>query len=303
LQSRHEDDLMLDELRTFVAFADTGSMQRAAARVYRTPSAVTRHIQRLEQALGVDLLDRRSKPPVLSTSGRAVVEQSRRMLAALDDLRALGADGVEPVGAFRLGLAHALAEPNVAQPIRRFTARFPKLQLTCCSDTTGTLLQRVRSGDLDAALLILPAGSPLPTDVIGEVVAQERFVIVSPMAGAERRRQLADLDGRWVLNPKGCLVREALRTQLERAGASMEVVAEVHNLQLQLSLVAAGMGLGILPGRFVQQLSRRRQVQQVRVSDWDFRAAITFVHTGHARRLLAATKSLAGDLETHYHPT
>jgi DNA-binding transcriptional LysR family regulator len=161
----------------------------------------------------------------------------------------------------------------------------------------------VRSGDLDAALLILPAGSPLPTDVIGEVVAQERFVIVSPMAVAERRRKLAELDGRWVLNPKGCLVREALRTQLERAGASMEVVAEVHNLQLQLSLVAAGMGLGILPGRFVQQLSRRRQVQQLRVSDWDFRAAITFVHTGHARRLLAATKSLAGDLENHYHPT
>jgi DNA-binding transcriptional LysR family regulator len=61
---------MLDEIRTFVAMAETGSLQRAAERLFLTPSAVTRRIHRLEGVLKTRLLDRRAKPGRISISSR-----------------------------------------------------------------------------------------------------------------------------------------------------------------------------------------------------------------------------------------
>ena len=66
--------VMLDEMRTFVVLAESGSLQRAAERLFLTPSAVTRQIQRLEAALKTPLLDRRVKPGRITREGRAVLD-------------------------------------------------------------------------------------------------------------------------------------------------------------------------------------------------------------------------------------
>lgn len=79
---------MLNELRTFIALAQTGSVHRAANRVFITPSAVTRQIQRLEAALGATLLDRRVKPPRLTPLGRSVLERGRELLRLSEELKA-----------------------------------------------------------------------------------------------------------------------------------------------------------------------------------------------------------------------
>ena len=71
---------MLGEMRAFSIFAEVGSVQAAAARLYLTQSAVTRQIKRLEQELGTPLLDRRFKPPILTPAGSTVLERSRDIL-------------------------------------------------------------------------------------------------------------------------------------------------------------------------------------------------------------------------------
>src|SRR5512147_143881 len=70
---------MLDEIRTFVVLAETGSLQRAAERLFLSPSAVTRQIQRLEATLKTPLLDRRVKPARITREGRAVLDGGRHM--------------------------------------------------------------------------------------------------------------------------------------------------------------------------------------------------------------------------------
>ena len=71
---------MLDDLRALVEFAQAGSIARAADRLFRTPSAITRQVQRLEAALGAELLDRSVKPPRLNALGSRVLEQARDLL-------------------------------------------------------------------------------------------------------------------------------------------------------------------------------------------------------------------------------
>ena len=67
---------MLDDLRALVKFAHAGSIAGAADRLFRTPSAITRQVQRLEAALGAELLDRSVKPPRLNSLGSKVLERS-----------------------------------------------------------------------------------------------------------------------------------------------------------------------------------------------------------------------------------
>ena len=71
---------MLDDLRALVEFAQAGSIARAADRLFRTPSAISRQVQRLEAALGAELLDRSVKPPRLNSLGSRVLEQARDLL-------------------------------------------------------------------------------------------------------------------------------------------------------------------------------------------------------------------------------
>ena len=77
--------------------------KRAAERLFLTPSAVTRQIQRLEAALKTSLLDRRVKPGRITREGRAVLDRGRQMLRIMDDLKASGAKDAEPSGMFRVG--------------------------------------------------------------------------------------------------------------------------------------------------------------------------------------------------------
>ena len=80
---------MLDDLRALVEFAQAGSIAGAADRLFRTPSAITRQVQRLEAALGAELLDRSVKPPRLNSLGSKVLEQARDPLQRTEALKSL----------------------------------------------------------------------------------------------------------------------------------------------------------------------------------------------------------------------
>src|SRR4026207_1058365 len=119
---------MLDEIRTFVVLAETGSLQRAAERLFLTPSAGPRHDQCLGGVLKTPLLDLRVKPGRITREGRAVLDGGRHMLRLMDDLKASGAKDAEPSGIFSIGLSHALAQPSLVASIQRLTSRFTRLQ-------------------------------------------------------------------------------------------------------------------------------------------------------------------------------
>jgi len=261
-----------EDVRTFVAVADTGSVSRAARELFVTQPAVTRRLRRLEASLATALFDRRRRPLVLTAGGRAALERGRRVLSSVLELRASTVTDGVPFGEFRIGVAHALTEVALTEPVDRVRQAFPKVALRLRTGWSRNLLERVRGGALDAAVILLPAGEALPAGVGGERVGDERLVVVASRDGRlPRVRGVADLaDVTWILNPEGCGARALLQRALQGANLEMSVAIETYNYELQLCLVARNRGLGLVPARILARSRFRDRLRTLRVRGLDF---------------------------------
>ena len=286
---------MFAELKALVALAETGSMERAANDLYLTPSALTRRIQRLEVELGVVLLDRHFKPPKLTQAGFEVLQKSRAILSSLSDLKVSTSGNTPPIGPFRLGLSHALAQPDISNVIVELGKQFPLLQPSICNDISSQLLARLHGGELDGALVVLPIETALPLDLEGVTLAHETMRLVQARSSA----QLRSLNSRefyrrnWVLNPVGCLVREEIKNRVERLGAPLIVAAELHNPGLQLSLIAGNVGVGMSRACFLRTHPLRTRLSIIEHPHFNISIRIAFFRA----RYLGTREQVALELQ------
>ncbi|HEY6925822.1 MAG TPA: LysR family transcriptional regulator [Steroidobacteraceae bacterium] len=294
---------MLDDLRALVEFAQVGSIAGAADRLFRTPSAITRQLQRLEAALGAELLDRSVKPPRLNSLGSKVLQQARDLLQRTEALKSVASRDAEPHGLLRIGLAHALAEGTLIEPIRALTEKYPKVRLRLMSALTGELFNQLLAGELDVAVVLLPEGKTAPSPLLTEVVASDRMEIVQGAGG--------NIDGEWeslsrapwVLNPSGCLLRASLIEQMERAGFTPMVAAEIHyNVHLQLALIQSGYGVGLLPSRLISRPTCRDTVEVLRPPSFDLRLSVAIARIGELGALERAVALLEYGIRHLFQP-
>ena len=271
---------MLDDLRALVEFAQAGSIARAADRLFRTPSAITRQVQRLEAALGAELLDRSVKPPRLNSLGSRVLEQARDLLQRTEALKSLTSRDAEPNGLLRIGLAHPLAEGTLVEPVRALTEKYPKVRLLLLSERTPELFNRLLASELDLAVVPFPEGRTAPPPLLTNIIATDRVEIAQCAAGKVSGDWKSLGKAPWVLNPPGCFLRANLTDQMGRAGVTPMVAAEIHNMHLQLAFVQAGYGLGLLPARFIANNNSRKSVKVLRPPSFDLRMSVAIVRVG-----------------------
>jgi len=171
------DRLTLDQLRTLIAVAETGSFSAAARRLGRVQSAVSQSVQALEATLGLALFDRGERTPKLSDAGRALLADARQIVRGIEGLRAHAesiASEVEP----ELSLAVDAVFPGhvLMASLKELSREFPHLPVTLFTEGLGGAEQRLR--DRVARLGIytpLPSGS---ADLIGEFLAANPTVPV-----------------------------------------------------------------------------------------------------------------------------
>lgn len=290
-----EDFRLFAELKALVALAESGSMERAARDLYLTPSAFTRRIQRLEMELGVVLLDRHFKPPKITQWGFEVLAKGRSILSSLSDLKSSTAKGSAPTGPFRLGFSHAVAQPEIAPVIVELGNRFPLLRPTILNDVSSQLLARLRLGELEGAVVVLPIGTVPPDDLEGGTLALERMQPVEARSSAPgKSAQSAEFYRRsWILNPAGCLVREEIKRRVERLGAPLAIAAELHSPGLQLSLTAGNVGVGILRTGFVRTHALRSRLRVIDHPEFNLSVRIAFFRG----RYLGAREKVAMELQ------
>jgi DNA-binding transcriptional LysR family regulator len=299
--ARPEATAMFDDIHALVEFAEAGSIARAASRLYRTPSAITRQMQRLEVELGAQLLDRSVKPPRLTPLGIRIVEQSREVLKRVDDLKALAAQDAEPSGLFRIGVSHALADGTLVEPVQALTRRFPKIRLRLLSDLTGDLIAKIREGQLDLAVVLLPDSHNVPPPLVADIVARDRMVIVEKgrSRGARAPTWQALSASQWVLNPPGCLLRAVLLGALDKVGPPAVITAEIHNMHLQLAFIKAGYGLGLLPERFVRRYAGG-SIRMVKPKGFELQMSIAILRAGPLGSLEAVAAQFKDHLATAF---
>jgi DNA-binding transcriptional LysR family regulator len=283
---------LLEDLRALVEFAHAGSIAGAADRLFRTPSAITRQVQRLEAALGAELLDRSVKPPRLNSLGSRVLEQARDLLQRTEMLKSLTSSDAEPHGLLRIGLSHPLAERTLIAPILALSEKYPKVRLRLLSELTAELFHRMLAGELDVAVVLLPEGKTAPPPLLTNIIASDRMEIVQGAAG--------NIDGDWrslgrapwVLNPPGCPLRARLLDRMERDGFTPVIAAEVHNMHLQLAFVQSGYGVGLLPARFIARNHSVDTVKVLRPPSFDLRPSVAIVRAGQLGALGKAVEQL-----------
>jgi DNA-binding transcriptional LysR family regulator len=284
---------LLDDLNALVEFAQAGSIAGAADRLFRTPSAITRQLQRLEAALGAELLDRSVKPPRLNSLGYRVLEQARDLLSRSETLKSLTSRDAEPHGLLRMGLAHALAEGTLIEPIQALTEKYPKIRLRVLSELTGELFSRLLAGELDVAAVLLPEGRSAPPPLLTTIIATDRWEIVQSAAGNAEGNWESLGRAPWVLNPPGCKARANLIDQMDHAGFTPMIAAEIHNMHLQLSFVQSGFGVGLLPARFIARNNSIGTVEVLRPPSFDLHMSVAIVRVGQ----LGALERAVGLLE------
>ena len=268
---------MLEDLRAFVEFAQAGSIAGAADRLFRTPSAVTRQVQRFEAALGAELLDRSVKPPRLNALGSRVLEQAQDLLRRTEALKSLTSLDAEPQGLLRIGISYTLAEGTLVEPIRALNEKYPKVRVQLSSEQ---LIQRLLAGELDVAAVPLPEGRTAPPPLLTNIIATDRMEIVQGGAGnlAPDWKTLGGAP--WVLNPPGCFLRASLVDRMERAGFTPAIAAEVNNIQMQLAFVQAGYGVGLLPSRFIARNRSIGRLKILRPPSFDLHRSVAIVRAG-----------------------
>jgi DNA-binding transcriptional LysR family regulator len=277
----------IHDLEAFVAVVETGSIVAASARLNLTQPGVTRRIQNLEEGLGMPLLDRQSKPLKPTSSGREAYAHGRRVLRSLEDLKA----GVSPSGdirgEFRLGVMPYLSDAALAQPLDRLRGEFPQLTLRIASAAATDLLGRVAHSELDAAALSLPEGVDPPDGLVGEDLgARSALIVAAPSLGVPSPASIAELSAfPWVMNEIGCGFRAFVRQKLEAARLPFQVAVEALSADLRMSLVARGLGIGIVTSAAFAESPWGEAVVVIDSPDFKPQARSWLVHRPPAGRL------------------
>ena len=239
----------LKDLKYLVALADTGHFGKAAERTYVSQPTLSAQLKKLEEYLGVKLVERQPKNVQLTDIGRQVVLRARHMLEQGEEIVALARTNADPLsGRLKVALIPTVGPyllPRITQKIRK---ALPNLGLMLYEYQTEPLLKRLRDGEFDVGIMALP------TDLEGleaRVLYEEDFMLAVPQQHALADKatiKIQDLKGEalLLLEDGHCLRDQALEV------CSRVAVHEVEDfratsLETLRQMVVAGLGITLLP--------------------------------------------------------
>ncbi len=269
----------LKQLRSFIIVAKTLNFGRAARQLYLSQSALSIQIQHLETHFGVPLFVRNRRSVRLTAAGEAILADSEELLQRIADieLRA-GKIGSGDVGHLRIGFVASATAQVIPAIVLAFRKLYPGVDLELKNMPTVQQIETLKTGSIDVGFLRLPVS----VDGLSiEAIHRERFAVVlskaHPLASAKTLtvRELAAepfvaYGRKWAPSFYDHWVAIC-----RRAGFAPNVVQEVAEMDTALVLVAAGIGVAILPegiarrsrsGVKVKPLTRERSVSEIGVA-------------------------------------
>jgi len=242
----------LRDCRCFLAVAEELHFGRAAARLGMAQPPLSQRIKALEKALGTRLFDRTSRSVTLTPAGEAFKDEARVLLElaekAGETVRRIG-QGL--AGRLTVGCVNPAMDAFLSAALAAFRIASPDVTLVLREMSTREQIPALASGRLDIGF-VRYAGQPIPGAVV-TAISREPYIAALPAGhplARARRIALSSLDGQaMVMPPRAALplLREAMTAALAQAGAVPVTVQEAASKFTTLSLVAAGMGLALVP--------------------------------------------------------
>jgi LysR family transcriptional regulator, hydrogen peroxide-inducible genes activator len=245
--------LSLRALGYLVALAETRHFGKAAERCFVSQPTLSAQIKKMEDQLGVQLVER-GQQVRLTDIGARIVERARRVIDEAREIEELARNVQDPLaGELRIGLIPTVGPyllPHIAGPLHE---RFPRLRLLLLEHQTHRLIELLKSGELDVAILALP----IPMErLVTRVLYAESFQVALPQGHAlakRRRLTLDDLDGETLLllEDGHCLRDQALEV-CHMAGAHEKLDFHATSMETLRQMVAANTGITLLPALAVK---------------------------------------------------
>jgi len=225
-------NLDVTTLRSFMAVADLGGVTKAAGFLNLTQSAVSMQLKRLEELLGVTLLDRSGRTVALTSEGELLLGYARRMVSLNDEaVRRLTHDDFE--GELRLGVPNDIVYPYVPQVLQQFAVAYPRVKVILNFSFTRALREEFEKGEFD--LILTTEGAPAAD---AETLCAMPLVWIGAVGGATwRRRPLRFASGRR------CLFRPYSLAALERAGVEWESAIDSQSDRAVEATVSADLAV------------------------------------------------------------
>jgi LysR family transcriptional activator of glutamate synthase operon len=241
----------LRQLRYLVALAEERHFTRAAAREHIAQPALSQQIRRLEQEVGLALVERTTRRVAMTEAGEVLLARARRILAevdaANDELQSLS--GVQ-TGHVIVGTIHTMGPIDLSVALGVFHQRHPGVELTVRDQSSEELAEMLRVDELDLAFLSVTERIESHGLGLHQLVSEELVAIVPhghPL-GHRRRVRMAELaDQRFITYREGARLRELLESAGHEAGFEPRVALESNESDLIRRLVARGLGIAILP--------------------------------------------------------
>lgn len=225
-------NLDLTSLRSFVAVADAGGVTRAAGFLNLTQSAVSMQLKRLEDSLGVELLDRSARKVGLTPAGEHLLSYARRMLALNDEVYAL-LTRARFEGEIALGVPHDIVYPAIPQVMQRFAAEFPKVKVRLISSFTRGLQEMFARGECNMIMTTEHEVGPG-----GETLTELQLVWVgAPVGQAWRQRPLP------LAYEQRCIFRQGVQARLDAKGIPWVLAVDSDNTRTVEATVSADLAV------------------------------------------------------------
>jgi len=242
-------ELKLKDLRYLVAVADERHFGRAAAKCFVSQPTLSAQLRKLEESLGVQLIERRPRRVTLTEAGEEIAQRARSMLETGDAIITLAQTRRDPLaGQLRLALLPTIGPYLLPQIALKLRKALPRLELMLYEYRTEPMLERLHNGDIDVGILALPVHDDM---LVSRELYAEPFVLAVPdshrLAGRAQVRT-ADLDEETLLllEDGHCLRDQALAV-CARSGVREKQDFRATSIETLRQMVAAGVGVTLLP--------------------------------------------------------
>ncbi|SAL03319.1 LysR family transcriptional regulator [Caballeronia ptereochthonis] len=242
-------------VQAFVAIADQGSFRGAAERLHVTQTAITQRLQKLEDFLGVPLIERTTRSMNLTETGRTFLPQARRLLAELSAaLVEIRETGMAQRGDVSIACVPTVGVQYLPRVLQAYSARHPHNRIRILDHASSAVAQAVLHREVEFGIKI--AGEHHP-ELHAAPLIEDSYVLVCrrdhPLAGRRRIAWRALSDYPLILAGDVSGNRSLIDAALEGSGIELHSFYEVQRSSTALGLVAQGVGAAVVPGLAIQK--------------------------------------------------
>jgi LysR family transcriptional regulator, hydrogen peroxide-inducible genes activator len=259
--------LTMKHLRYFDALAQHGHFGRAAEACAISQPALSLQMKELEQILGASLVDRGARQIRLTVIGEAFVARARDILRSVDELANLARASAGPLtGRLRIGVIPTVAPYMLPKVIHNLAARFPALDIRPREAVTQKLVDDLREGRLDVAIVALPVSEPSLAET---PLFTEEFVLVRPATDAGRPVPNPETlrEMRLLLLEEGHCFRDQALSFCKMSPGVPRDLMDSSSLTTLVQMVGAGIGVTLIPQMAVAVETRTAPVSVARLAE------------------------------------